>query len=92
MIRPIRMGKEELFAALGQLERGEPLHPEVLEFFVETVRYMEGQIDYQANYIQAYRDENEQQRQQIAKLWQKLERLTGEDSSVLKRLMDGRLT
>ena len=69
---PVRMGAKELFSTLDQLAKGEPLHPEVLEFFIETVRYMEGQIDYQANYIQAYRDENEQQRQQIAKMWLKM--------------------
>ena len=77
MSEPVRMGKEELFAVLGRIERGEWISPEVLEFFVETVRYMEGQIDYQANYIQAYRDENEQQRVQIARMWQKMEKLTG---------------
>ena len=88
MSERVRMGKEELFAVLGRIERGKWISPEVLEFFVETVRYMEGQIDYQANYIQAYRDENEQQRVQIARMWQKMEKLTGQDSSVLKRLLE----
>jgi hypothetical protein len=76
---PVRMGKEELFATLERLERGEPIHPEVMEFFIHTVRYMEGQIDYQANYIQAYRDENEQQRKNIATLLWRLERRVTKD-------------
>lgn len=76
---PVRMSKEVLFVILERLERGEPVCPKVLEFFTHTVRYMEGQIDYQANYIQAYRDENEQQRKHIATLLSQLERrLTNE--------------
>lgn len=75
MSGPVRMGKRELFAALERLEQGENLDADEEEFFVRTVRYMEDQIDYQANYIQAYRDENELQRKRIATLLWKLERL-----------------
>jgi len=72
---PVRMSPPELFAVLDRLEAGEALDPEERAFFCHTVRYLEGQLDYQANYISAYRDENEAQRKQIATLLWKLSRL-----------------
>lgn len=54
---PVRMDNEELLATLSRVEQGEPLDPEVMEFFVRTVRYMEAQINYQAAHILRTREE-----------------------------------